>query len=225
MNSGCDLNCGNLYLYLTQAVEQGLVKEERLDEAVTRLLTSRMMLGAFETQGDNPYDEIPYTIVDSPKMKKLNLDVSKRTIVLLKNKDNILPLDKTKLHTVGVIGPNANSRNALTGNYKGTASRYVTVLEGIMDYLGDEVRVLYSEGCHLYKDRTSGLAMRNDREAEVRGVCEESDVIIAVMGLDATLEGEEGDAGNEYGSGDKPNLMLPGLQHDILKVAKESTSR
>lgn len=222
MNSGCDLNCGNLYLYLTQAVEQGLVKEERLDEAVTRLLTSRMMLGAFETQGDNPYDAIPYTVVDSPKMKKLNLDVSKRTIVLLKNKDNILPLDKTKLHTVGVIGPNANSRNALTGNYEGTASRYVTVLEGIMDYLGDEVRVLYSEGCHLYKDRTSGLAMRNDREAEVRGVCEESDVIIAVMGLDATLEGEEGDAGNEYGSGDKPNLMLPGLQHDILKVAKES---
>lgn len=71
MNSGCDLNCGNLYLYLTQAVEQGLVKEERLDEAVTRLLTSRMMLGAFETQGDNPYDAIPYTVVDSPKMKKI----------------------------------------------------------------------------------------------------------------------------------------------------------
>ncbi len=222
MNSGCDLNCGNLYLYLKQAVEQGLVKEERIDEAVTRLLTSRMMLGAFEKTGDNPYDAIPYTIVDSPEMRKLNLSVSEQSIVLLKNKNNILPLDKTKLHTIGVIGPNANSRNALIGNYEGTASRYVTVLEGIMDYVGDDVRVLYSEGCHLYKDRTSGLAMRNDREAEVRGVCEESDVIIAVMGLDATLEGEEGDAGNEYGSGDKPNLNLPGLQHDILKVAKES---
>lgn len=84
------------------------------------------------------------------------------------------------------------------------------------------MRVLYSEGCHLYRDRTSGLAQENDRASEVRGVCKESDVIIAVMGLDASLEGEEGDTGNEYGSGDKPNLALPGLQHDILKIAKES---
>ena len=98
----------------------------------------------------------------------------------------------------------------------------MTVLEGIQDYVGDDVRVLYSEGCHLYKDRTSGLAQENDRASEVRGVCRESDVVIAVMGLDASLEGEEGDTGNEYGSGDKPNLDLPGLQRDILKIAKES---
>ena len=67
----------------------------------------------------------------------------------------------------------------------------------------------------------TGLAEANDRCSEVRGVCEESDVIIAVMGMDATLEGEEGDTGNEYGSGDKPNLRLPGIQHDILKIASE----
>lgn len=74
------------------------------------------------------------------------------------NDNQILPLQKEKLHTIGVIGPNADNRRALVGNYEGTASRYVTVLEGIQDYVGDEVRVLYSEGCHLYKDRTSGLA-------------------------------------------------------------------
>ncbi|MGN0141802.1 MAG: glycoside hydrolase family 3 C-terminal domain-containing protein [Roseburia sp.] len=222
MNSGCDLNCGVLFTYLTQAVQEGMVDEKRLDEAVVRLFTSRMKLGVFDEKGKNPYDEIPYEVVDSPKMRSLNERVSERSVVLLKNKDNILPLNKKELHTIGVIGPNANSRAALVGNYEGTASRYVTVLEGIQDYVGDEVRVLYSEGCHLYKDRTSGLAMANDREAEVRGVCEASDVVIAVMGLDATLEGEEGDTGNEYGSGDKPNLNLPGLQHDIIKVAKES---
>ncbi len=222
MNNGCDLNCGSLFLYLEQAVKEGLVDEKRLDEAVVNLFTSRMKLGVFDEKGENPYDKIPYTVVDSPKMRRLNEQVAERCIVLLKNDNQILPLQKEKLHTIGVIGPNADNRRALVGNYEGTASRYVTVLEGIQDYVGDEVRVLYSEGCHLYKDRTSGLAQENDRASEVRGVCRESDVIIAVMGLDASLEGEEGDTGNEYGSGDKPNLNLPGLQHDILKIAKES---
>ena len=222
MNNGCDLNCGSLFLYLEQAVKEGLVDEKRLDEAVVNLFTSRMKLGVFDEKGENPYDKIPYTVVDSPKMRRLNEQVAERCVVLLKNDNQILPLQKEKLHTIGGIGPNADNRRALVGNYEGTASRYVTVLEGIQDYVGDEVRVLYSEGCHLYKDRTSGLAQENDRASEVRGVCRESDVIIAVMGLDASLEGEEGDTGNEYGSGDKPNLNLPGLQHDILKIAKES---
>lgn len=222
MNSGCDLNCGSLFLYLEQAVKEGLVDEKRLDEAVVNLFTSRMKLGVFDEKGENPYDKIPYTVVDSPRMRRLNEQVAERCVVLLKNDNQILPLRKEKIHTIGVIGPNADNRRALVGNYEGTASRYVTVLEGIQDYVGDDVRVLYSEGCHLYKDRTSGLAQANDRASEVRGVCRESDVIIAVMGLDASLEGEEGDTGNEYGSGDKPNLNLPGLQHEILKIAKES---
>lgn len=170
---------------------------------------------------ENPFDAIPYTEVDRKEARELNCDVASKSVVLLKNKDNLLPLDKSSIKTIGVIGPNADSRSALVGNYEGTASRYITVLEGIQDYVQDEVRVLYSQGCHLYKDRTSNLAMENDREAEVRGVCEASDIVIAVMGMDATLEGEEGDTGNEYGSGDKPTLALPGLQHNILKVAKE----
>lgn len=222
MNNGCDLNCGSLYYYLEQAVKEGLVDEKRLDEAVINLFTSRMKLGVFDQKQDNPYDKISYMVVDSPEMRRLNEQVAERCVVLLKNDNQTLPLKKEKIRTIGVIGPNADNRRALVGNYEGTASRYVTVLEGIQDYVGDEVRVLYSEGCHLYKDRTSVLSQQNDRASEVRGICRESDVIIAVMGLDASLEGEEGDTGNEYGSGDKPNLKLPGLQHDILKLAKES---
>ena len=222
MNNGCDLNCGTLFLYLKQAVEEGMVDEKRIDEAVVNLFTSRMKLGVFDEKGANPYDNIPYTVVDSPEMRRMNEQVAERCVVLLKNENQTRPLQKDKIRTIGVIGPNADNRRALVGNYEGTASRYVTVLEGIQDYVGDDVRVLYSEGCHLYKDRTSGLAQENDRASEVRGVCRESDVVIAVMGLDASLEGEEGDTGNEYGSGDKPNLDLPGLQRDILKIAKES---
>lgn len=134
----------------------------------------------------------------------------------------MLPLDLSKIKTIGVIGPNANNRRALVGNYEGTASRYITVLEGIQDYVGERVRVLYSEGGHLYKDRTTRLAQANDRGAEVRQVCADSDIVIAVMGLDAGVEGEQGDAGNEYGSGDKPNLNLPGVQQELLEIAKQS---
>ena len=222
MNNGCDLNCGNLFHFLTQAVENGMVDEKRLDEAVENLFMARMKLGVLDKKEENPFDKIPYTVVDSEEMRKLNREVARRSVVLLKNENHILPLDKKKLHTIGVIGPNADSRKALVGNYEGTSSRYITVLEGIEDYVGENVRVLYSEGCHLYRDRTSNLAMEHDRDSEVRAVCEASDVVIAVVGLDATLEGEEGDTGNEYGSGDKPNLNLPGLQPDVIRIAKES---
>ena len=198
------------------------MEEARLDEAVTNLMECRMKLGMFEEEGTVPFDVIGYEQVDTAENKSLNLEISRKSLVLLKNQDNLLPLDLTEIKSIGVIGPNADSRKALVGNYEGTASRYVTVLEGIEDYVGERARVYYSEGCHLYQDRTSGLAQANDREAEVRAVCEESDVVIAVMGLDATLEGEEGDVGNEYGSGDKPDLKLPGLQHQMIRIAKES---
>lgn len=220
MNNGCDLNCGEMFENLFAGVKSGKVSEERLDEALINLFTTRMKLGVLNGESDNKFDEIPYTAIDTKEMRELNLNASKKTIVLLKN-DNVLPLDKTKLNTIGVIGPNANSRAALVGNYVGTASKYVTVLEGIQNFVGDDVRVMTSEGCHLYKDRSEGLGQAKDRLAEVRGVCEASDVIIACMGLDATIEGEQGDAGNEYGSGDKPNLKLPGLQNEVLEIIAE----
>lgn len=218
MNNGCDLNCGNLFRYLKQAVEEGKVEESRLDEALVNLFTTRMKLGAFDEKKENPFDKIPYSVVDSAPMQALNREAAHKCVVLLKNDNNTLPLDKSKLKTVGVIGPNANNRRALVGNYEGTASRYWTVLEGIQDYLGDDVRVMASEGCHLCHPKSQHLAVEDDRLSEVKGVCDESDVIIAVMGLDSGLEGEEGDEGNEFASGDKPNLNLPGLQQHVLET-------
>ena len=222
VENGCDINCGNIFVYLTQAVQEGRISEDKITQACERLFTTRMKLGMFDEPDEVPYNKISYEEVDSAKMRALNLEVAKRTLVLLKNEGGLLPLDKKKLKTVGVIGPNANSRKALTGNYEGTASRYVTVLEGIQDYLGDEVRVMTSEGCHLYKDRVSALGQPNDRLSEVRAVCRASDVVILCLGLDAGLEGEEGDEGNEFASGDKPNLNLPGLQEELLRTVCES---
>ncbi|MDR1703606.1 MAG: glycoside hydrolase family 3 C-terminal domain-containing protein [Clostridiales bacterium] len=223
VNNGCDLNCGNIFVHLVQAVEDGLVSEDTIDRAVTRLFTTRMKLGLFDTGAASPYNSIPYSAVDSNEMKALNLRASRECLTLLKNAGGVLPLDKNSIKTVAVIGPNANNRKALVGNYEGTASRYITVLEGIQDYLADtEVRVLYSEGCHLFKEKVGGLSEPGDRFSEVSAVCAEADVIIACVGLDPGLEGEEGDQGNEFASGDKPNLNLPGLQEELLKIAVAS---
>lgn len=222
MENGCDLNCGSLFLYLTEAVKRGMVSEERLDEAVTNLLSARMKLGLFDEEEKVPYNSITYKENDTKEHSELNFKAARKSFVLLKNEGNLLPLDKEKLKTIGIIGPNANNRKALVGNYEGTASRYYTISEGIQDYVGDDVRVLYSEGCHLCKKRISGLGQENDRLAEVRAVCDNSDVVIACLGLDSSLEGEEGDEGNEFASGDKPGLSLPGLQQEILEAAYES---
>ncbi|NLU53524.1 MAG: glycoside hydrolase family 3 protein [Clostridiaceae bacterium] len=222
VNNGCDLNCGKMFLYLLEAVEKGLITEEQIDKAVTRLFATRIKLGLLDDKEKVPFNNIGYDKVDSDEMKELNLKAARECLVLLKNENNLLPLNKEKIKTIGVIGPNANNRRALVGNYEGTASRYITVLEGIQDYLGDKVKVLYSEGCHLYKESISSLAGPNDRLSEVKAVCKYSDVVIACLGLDSGLEGEEGDEGNQFASGDKPNLNLPGIQEDILKTIHAS---
>lgn len=222
MKNGCDLNCGNLFIYLEEAVKRGMVSEKRLNEAVVNLLTTRMKLGLFDDPEKVPYSRITYAENDTKEHRELNFTASRKSFVLLKNENHLLPLDKNKIRTIGVIGPNADNRKALVGNYEGTASRYITLSEGIQDYVGDDVRVLVSEGCHLCKPRVSGLGQENDRMSEVKGVCEMSDVIIACMGLDSSLEGEEGDEGNEFASGDKPNLNLPGLQQEVLEAIYES---
>lgn len=220
--NGCDLNCGNLFIYVKEAVEKGMIPEERVDEALVHLFTTRMKLGLFDEKGKTPYDDIPYTAVDSKEMQELNLRAAEKCVVLLKNEGGLLPLDKTKIKTIGVIGPNADNRKALIGNYEGTASRYFTVSEGIQEYVGEDVRVFVSEGCHLYKGSISNLSKARDRSSEIKAICEASDVVVMCLGLDAGLEGEEGDQGNQYASGDKPDLNLPGKQQEILEVAYNS---
>jgi len=190
------------------------VTEAQITEAAVRLFTTRFLLGMFD---GSEYDSVPYTVVECKEHRDLSERAARESIVLLKN-NGILPLDREKLKTIGIIGPNADSRKALIGNYHGTSSEYITVLEGVRRSVGDEVRILYSDGCHLYENKTENLAREQDRLSEARIVARESDVVILCLGLDETLEGEEGDTGNSYASGDKVDLRLPKSQRMLMEA-------
>ena len=223
LKNGCDLNCGHTYLHILEALQEGLVTEEEITTACERLFTTRFMLGLFAD--DCEYDRIPVTDTDTDEHAALALEAAEKSMVLLEN-DGTLPLDPAKIKTIAVIGPNADSIPALEGNYNGTSSRYVTFLAGLRRYCENHgIRVLYSLGCHLFKDRTSGLAQADDRLAEAAMYAEAADVTIACVGLDAGLEGEEGDTGNEYFSGDKTDLQIPESQRKLLGVLEKSARK
>ena len=223
MDAGCDLNCGVTYLYLLQALQDGMITEEQITTACERLFTTRYLLGLFDEKCE--YNAIDPTETDTDAHAALALKAAEKSMVLLEN-DGTLPLNPENVRTIAVIGPNSDSIPALEGNYNGTSSRYVTFLEGIRRYAEEHgIRVLYSLGCHLYKDRTSGLAQADDRLAEAAMYAEAADVTIACVGLDAGLEGEEGDTGNEYFSGDKKDLLIPESQRRLMAVLRKSAKK
>ena len=213
VSKGCDLNCGNTYLYVLKAYEKGMISEEEIKQAVVRLFTTRYLLGLGET---TEYDAIPYEAVECEEHRRRAVEAAEKSMVLLKN-DGILPLNPDSVKKIAVIGPNANSRIALIGNYHGTSSHYTTILEGIQHEAGEGTTVLYAQGCHLYKDRVEHLGLPGDRLSEARIAARHSDVVILCVGLDETLEGEEGDTGNSYSSGDKEGLELPASQRRLME--------
>lgn len=217
--NGCDLNCGSMYGYLMQALDKGLITEERLTESVTRLFATRMLLGEFEEE--RPYADIGMEWVDHPDHQKQNLEAAKRSMVLLKN-DGILPLEPDSVESIAVIGPQADAIRVLEGNYNGTAGQYITLAEGVRKAYPD-ARVYVSRGCHLFADTFEGE--RDDRLTEAETLAAMCDVTLLCVGLDPSMEGEEGDPNNIHAAGDKADLFLPASQrrlvHRVMASAKK----
>lgn len=222
VKNGCDLNCGCAFASLMKGYQKGLVQEKEIDSSVIRLMLLRMRLGMFDDPKKVSYASIPYEKNDCEEHRRIALEVAEKSLVLLRNKNGFLPLNRKELKSVAVIGPNADSRAALEGNYSGTASEYLTVLEGVREAAGQDTRIYYAEGCHLFKNSTSNLSQKYDRLTEAVSAAERADVTILCLGLDAGLEGEDGDTGNEFASGDKPNLALPGTQQELLEAVIET---
>jgi len=145
---GCELNCGETYVALLSAVEQGLITEEVIDRAVKRLFTARFRLGMFDPPEHVPYAQIPYEVNDCPAHRALALEAARKSIVLLKNEGGLLPLSKD-LGAIAVIGPNADDVQVLLGNYNGMPSQAVTPLEGICRKLLPSTALYYAQGCEI----------------------------------------------------------------------------
>jgi beta-glucosidase len=146
--AGCDLECGIRYSYLEGAVEQGLITEEEMDVSLKRLFTARFKLGMFDAPDEVPYSDIPMSVVSSEKHRTLALETARKSMVLLKNEQETLPLSK-KVNSIAVIGPNANNLEVLLGNYNGFPLRYMTPLQGVSTKVSPQTQVYYEAGCDL----------------------------------------------------------------------------
>jgi len=209
VKNGCELNCGDTFHYLLGAAEGGFITEEEIARAVERLFIARMRLGVFDPPEMVPYAQIPYSVVDSPKHRRLALETARESLVLLRNEGGLLPLRKD-LKTIAVIGPYATDSQSLRGNYNGTPSEEVTILEGIRRKVGRKTRVLYATATDI-----AGATAVDAEEAWT--ICRGAEVAIVVLGSSPWLEGEEGQLCGLMGDGDRQQLGLAGHQQWVLE--------
>lgn len=146
--SGTDLDCGSSYKALVEGVQKGYINEKDIDVSVKRLLMARFRLGEMDKNEDVSWTKIPYSVVASEAHNKIALDIARKSMTLLLNKNTILPLKRGGL-TVALMGPNANDSVMQWGNYNGTPARTITILDGIRSALGPTDKLIYEQGCGL----------------------------------------------------------------------------
>ncbi len=216
--TGCDLNCGGIYQrYLQESVTLGLISEKEIDTAVYRLFLARMKLGMFDPAEIVSYAQIPFDVNNSQKHDELSLKTAQSSMTLLKN-NGVLPIDINNIKKIAVVGPNADNRNALLGNYHGTPSNPVTFLNGLNNYVGKRAEITYSKGVDLVKDGADGLNLLSD--SIIKDV-KKADLAIFVGGLDATWEGEEMPGGinvDGFYNGDRTRIEMPEIQQKAIKA-------
>jgi beta-glucosidase len=218
VKAGCDLCCGNEYSALPRAVRQGLITEAELDVSLERVLTARFKLGLFDPQEQVAYARIPFSENDTAAHHALALRASRESQVLLKN-NGVLPLNRAKIKRIAVIGSNANSVDTLLGNYNGTPSHPVTILDGIKSVAGPGVAVTYEPGCPLAVRKDGSGQPSPELIASAVKAAAAADVVIYVGGLNPQLEGEEMPVNYiGFGGGDRTDIALPAVQVDLLEA-------
>lgn len=217
--AGNDLNCGDTYNALVEAVKGGLISEEKVSTSVKRLFMARFKLGMFDPNQMVKYASIPYSVVNSPANQQLALEAARKSIVLLKNASHVLPLSKS-IGNLAVIGPNADDEEMLWGNYNGIPAKTVTPLQGLKNKLPN-THITYARGCEL-AEPTSGeidsAQMQNNFNQAI-AVAKKADAVVMFLGLSPRLEGEEMKVKFKgFAGGDREVIDLPKPQEDLIKA-------
>ena len=218
VKAGDDLCCGTDYNSLTRAVKAGLISEKEIDVAVGRLFKARFQLGLFDPPEKNPFAQIPISENDTPEHAALALKVAQESLVLLKN-NGTLPLRRAQLKRLAVIGANADSVPVLLGNYNGTPSHPITILDGIRQGAGTNIEVVYAPGCPLAL-RADGSSKNSAPDwTHAIELAWLADAVIYVGGISPQLEGEEMPVNFDgFHGGDRTRIELPEVQTGLLKA-------
>ncbi len=217
LKAGCDISCGVTFDKLEEAIQRGLITEADIDLALSRTLRTRFKLGIFDPPESVPYRSIPPRVVGCKEHRRLARQAAVESIVLLQNKNNILPI-REDVQRIFITGPNAASIEALLGNYNGFNDNLSTLMEGIIGRAPEGVRVGYRMGTLLHEGRINPLDWDTGDAAA-------SDLVIACMGFSPLLESEEGDAILSAHLGDREDICLPQNQVDFVKKLVISGSR
>jgi beta-glucosidase len=212
---GCDFSDNEFMQYIPAAVREGKLTEARLNDALTRVLRVRFRLGEFDAFDSVPYSKISPSVVDSREHRAVALKAAQESIVLLQNRGHFLPLNKTSLKSIAVIGPLADQVN--DNNYNGKASLTVTALQGIKDLVGQNTEVLYAAGGWVVEPTATDKSF--DQATELQKAVEiahRAEVAVVFVGTDRRVE-QEGH--------DRKTLGLTGNQEDLVKAVFAANPR
>jgi len=209
LKNGCDMSCFCTFEKLGAAVKRGLITEADIDAALARTLATRFKLGMFDPPEQVPYTSIALDVVNCEAHQALAYETAVKSVVLLKNNNNILPLGD-EIKSMMVVGPTAASVDVLLGNYAGISDKMTTLIEGVAGTVPEGMMVDYRLGCGLTQPvaNPSNWTLADSMN---------TDITLAFMGLSPELEGEEGDAILAANHGDRPDLSLPQTQVDYIK--------
>ncbi len=217
IKAGVNLCCGSDYNALVRAVQNGMVAEKEIDQALYHTLWTRFRLGMFDPPEKVPYSKYTIKDNDTPEHRQVALELARQSLVLLKN-DGILPLDRSKYKRISVIGPNGDSKSMLLGNYHGSASHPVSILSGIKQVAGPNIEVTYALGTAVTSERRTAAWSTQDNttnrspeelSAEALKNAADADLIIYVGGITAAQEGE---------GFDRSAIELPDVQEKFIQT-------
>jgi len=209
LQRGCDLGCDHVFDEIPEAIKRGDITEAHVDRALERTLGTRFKLGMFDPAEDVPFTSIPTDVVACDEHRQLAYRTATEAVVLLKNKDNLLPI-KLSTRKIFVTGPTATSTEVLLGNYYGFNNQMVTLLEGLTGRIPEGMGMEY----------TSGAMLKHPREIKnswAPGMAQSADFAIVCAGISSFLEGEEGESLLSPQNGDRESISLPESQINYIK--------